>query len=95
MRLRAIDPYDCGCTECTIGEYKPLAFATDEDIADLLAGRLISHLNTGNELVVACSYLASDSSLEVATSSVTVTYTHWDGQTKQWDVAPYRAGLKK
>jgi hypothetical protein len=95
MRLRAIDPYACGCTECTVGEYKPLAFATDEDIADLLAGRLISHLNTGDELVVSFSYLASYSALEVSSGSVTVTYTHWDGATKEWDVDPYRAGLKK
>ena len=77
--LRAIDPFDCGCTECILGEYTPLAFATDDDIADLLAGRLISHLNTGDELVVSVSFLASYGSLDVAASPVTVTYTHgWD-----------------
>jgi hypothetical protein len=42
-RLIAIDPWDCGCTECIIGEYKPLSRATDSDIAALLCGELADH----------------------------------------------------
>ena len=56
-RLIAIDPWDCGCTECITGEYKPLAHATDDDIADLLAGRLSSNLHTGDTLEVSIKYV--------------------------------------
>lgn len=38
--LVAIDPDDCGCTECLIGEYKPLRRATADDIQALFLGIL-------------------------------------------------------
>ncbi|MEU6712979.1 hypothetical protein ABZ897_15975 [Nonomuraea sp. NPDC046802] len=42
-KLLAIDPWDCGCTECLLGEYKPLRDATPEDIARMLTGHLGNH----------------------------------------------------
>jgi len=34
----SIDPHDCGCTECIIGEYVPLCYAELGMIRDLVAG---------------------------------------------------------
>jgi hypothetical protein len=39
-RLIAIDPPRCGCTECLVGEYRPLDQATDEDIRALFRGEI-------------------------------------------------------
>lgn len=41
----AIDPPGCGCTECIIGQYKPLDWATQEQIVDMLTGRLGNNLH--------------------------------------------------
>lgn len=90
-QLIAIDPWDCGCNECTWGEYVALRFATDDNMADLLAGRLRNNLNTGTELVVSTTYRTERDGLRVA--SVEVTYTHHDGQSRTWEPDPYRAGL--
>lgn len=38
--LTAIDPVGCGCTECLIGEYKPVDQATAEDMLALFLGEL-------------------------------------------------------
>jgi hypothetical protein len=35
-----VDPIDCGCTECGIGLYVPLNYASDEQLLDLVLGRL-------------------------------------------------------
>lgn len=53
-RLVAIDPADCGCTECLIGEYMPLDSAINDPytIADLLTGKLGDNTND-NEYKVA------------------------------------------
>lgn len=97
-KLIAIDPWDCGCTECIIGEYKPLARADDDDIADLLAGRLRDNTYEGS-LEVAVSYLTergSNSRMKLVVDSVTVTlnpdygYVTYD---MTWNPDPYRAGL--
>lgn len=93
VRLIAIDPWDCGCTECGIGEYVALRFATDEDIADLLAGRLHNNLHEGTELVVSTTCRTEGDGLRVV--SMKVSYTHWDGEEKTWTPDPYRAGLIK
>lgn len=42
-KLLAIDPYDCGCTECITGDYKPLVSATDDDIQALFLGIVSDH----------------------------------------------------
>lgn len=42
-RLLAVDPYDCGCTECITGVYIPLSRATDDHIQALLLGLLSDH----------------------------------------------------
>jgi hypothetical protein len=95
VRLIAIDPWDCGCTECIIGEYKPLMSATDDDIADLLAGRLRDNTYDGS-LDVSMNYRTSkddNSRLTLEIESVTVTYTDYDGSERTWSPDPYRAGL--
>lgn len=38
VKVLAIDPAGCGCTECCTGEYVPLERATDEQLIDLLTG---------------------------------------------------------
>lgn len=38
--LLAIDPVGCGCTECLIGEYKPVDQATADDMLALFLGEL-------------------------------------------------------
>lgn len=45
-KLLAIDPDNCGCTECLIGEYRPLNQATDEDIKALFRGEIRDHTST-------------------------------------------------
>lgn len=42
----AIDPPGCGCTECIIGQYKPLDEATQEQIVDMLTGRIGNNLGS-------------------------------------------------
>jgi hypothetical protein len=97
VRLVAVDPWDCGCNECCTGEYVALRFATDENVADMLAGRLANHLNNGTELDVTTTYRVDSTGrrTELAAERVTVIYTHYDGQSKTWEPDPYRAGLIK
>jgi hypothetical protein len=98
--LLAIDPWDCGCTECLIGEYKPLACATDDDIADLLAGRLRDNTYEGS-LLVAVNYRTDhgrNSRIQLVVDSVTVTLNPDFGYVTYehtWSPDPYRAGLAK
>lgn len=42
-RAIAVDPPNCGCTECIIGLYVPLHKATDEQVAGALVGALADH----------------------------------------------------
>lgn len=99
IRLIAVDPWDCGCTECITGEYVALRYATDENIADLLAGRLRNNLNNGTELDVTTTYRVDSTGrrTELRVERITVTYTHTTDeggrQTKTWEPDPYRAGL--
>lgn len=98
MKLIAIDPWDCGCTECMTGEYKPLAHATDDDIAELLAGRLRDNTHEGS-LIVAVLYRMdrdAESRVKLVVDSVEVTLNpDWGFITyeKVWNPDPFRAGL--
>lgn len=38
--LGQIDPNGCGCTECLVGEYKPLEAASYEEVFAMLTGKL-------------------------------------------------------
>lgn len=40
IKLLAIDPHDCGCTECLTGEYVPASQATDDQIQQLMLGEI-------------------------------------------------------
>lgn len=91
MRLIAVDPWDCRCTECITGEYVALREATDDQIADLIAGRLRNNLNTGTELDVTVTHTVRDGKLSPV--YVTVRYEHHDGQTREWAPDLYRCGL--
>lgn len=91
MKLIAVDPWDCGCTECMIGEYVPLRQATDEQIADLFAGRLHNNLNSGTEIQFEILYRTENGTM--APVEVTARYEHHDGQTREWSPDLYRMGL--
>lgn len=93
MKVIAVDPWDCGCTECIIGEYVPLRMATDDQIADLLAGRLRNNLNSGTVLEVTVTHEFTGGRLVLR--ELTVRYVHWDDSEKEWTPDPYRAGLAK
>jgi hypothetical protein len=100
MQLLAIDPYDCGCNECCTGEYKPLAQATDDDIADLLAGRLRDNTHEGSLSVAVTHRVDRDrnSRIQLVVDSVTVTLNPDYGYVTYevtWNPDPYRAGLIK
>ena len=61
MRLTFIDPADCGCTDCIVGEAVPLSRATARQIRDMLTGRLVSRLNSDTEITISLSItLTSD-----------------------------------
>src|SRR5688572_18750208 len=99
-RPLAIDPWDCGCTECIIGEYKPLAHATDDDIADLLSGRLRDNTYEGCLEVTVSHRIERDrnSRISLVVDRVTVTLSPDFGYVTYevtWNPDPYRAGLAK
>lgn len=45
MKIRAIDPYMCGCTECITGEYVPLENAARKHLKRVKSGK--ARNNTG------------------------------------------------
>ena len=91
MKLIAVDPWDCRCMECITGEYVALREATDENIADLLAGRLRNNLNSGTKLHVMITHETQDGKMRPV--EVAVAYVHHDGQTREWSPDIYRSGL--
>ncbi len=54
MELKAIDPPDCGCTDCLTGYSKPLNEATQDDLLDIKRGALIDRV--GIRVVATYSY---------------------------------------
>jgi hypothetical protein len=50
VKLLAIDPFDCGCTECLTGEYVPLRYATAVQILAMMTGHLRDHTYGGLDL---------------------------------------------
>lgn len=60
MTAIAIDPAGCGCTECLTGEYVPFDLASDEQIADMIYGKIANHTYVTNQEIFA--WLASDRS---------------------------------
>jgi hypothetical protein len=45
-KLLAIDPPGCGCTECMVGEYRPLQDASEAELRALAAGHLTDNTET-------------------------------------------------
>lgn len=52
MTLRFIDPANCGCTDCCIGEAVPLSSALDRHVRGLLAGRVRSRIGHDTEVTI-------------------------------------------
>jgi len=48
----AVDPADCGCTECLIGQYIPLDQANPQHIVDMLFGDLDNHTGDKPEIEI-------------------------------------------
>jgi hypothetical protein len=90
-KLIAIDPYDCGCTECITGEHVPLVDATDAQIARLITGQLMN--NTGVNLTVNAVHAvqpADDGGVELELVRINaVAELSYDGFTKDWDISEY------
>jgi hypothetical protein len=91
VNLIAVDPWDCGCNECTWGEYVPLRMATDEHIADLFAGRLGNNLITGTKIEFVITYETVNDTMKPV--EVTARYEHHDGESREWTPDLYRMGL--
>jgi hypothetical protein len=54
MKVIAIDPAGCGCTECLTGQYVPLDLATREQVLKMLRGKLRNH--TGESFTITSEY---------------------------------------
>ena len=91
MRIIAIDPIGCGCTECLIGQYVPLDQATDRQIAMLVLGKLRNNTSTPIAVnIVSCVQAADDGTSKVEFANVTASVQlSWDGYTKDWDLGSY------
>lgn len=99
MNPIAIDPPNCGCTECITGEYVPLVDATPRQITDMLAGRIGN--NTGCEFSITFTgkfdayprrpFSLADAETVTATTEAWVR-TSWGGEstakTYTWEIDP-------
>lgn len=101
MKVLAIDPPNCGCTECITGEYVPLIDATPRQITDMLAGRIGN--NTGCEFSVTFTgkfddypkrpFSLSDAETVTVTAQVSVrrgwsSSEGYEDRTLSWDIDP-------
>ncbi|MFJ9521280.1 hypothetical protein ACIRPK_23895 [Kitasatospora sp. NPDC101801] len=87
-RLLAIDPADCGCTECIIGEYVPLRYATADQIVRLLKGELGNNTFTEFTVEVKWSLPGDFRPTEARVDSVQVT-AHRGDDVLTWEIGPY------
>ncbi|MFG2847422.1 hypothetical protein ACGF12_30280 [Kitasatospora sp. NPDC048296] len=84
----AIDPPDCGCTECIVGEYVPLREASEDQIAQMLRGELRDHTSVPFRVSARWElYDPHPDSQHLV--SVQVIADLWNGTTLTWDVTPY------
>ncbi|WP_433379237.1 hypothetical protein [Streptosporangium sp. CA-115845] len=83
-RVIAIDPFDCGCTECITGEYVPLRYATDSQIAALIRRDLRNH--TGKEFDVTVRYIVTDTQPLRGSTPEEIVVTCGD---RTWTFEPY------
>ena len=66
MKVRAIDPPGCGCTECIIGEYVPLDRATPKQVARMLRGKIANNLSSSTTIVLSWSWVGSNAAIDWA-----------------------------
>ncbi|MFI6637144.1 hypothetical protein ACIBI7_50385 [Nonomuraea fuscirosea] len=87
----AIDPWECGCTECIIGEYKPLRYATVEEIAKMLTGAIGNHTSITFSVTIAIAAdIHPDETLNTAHASCEVIVSC---DRKSWTVPPHLLGF--
>ncbi|MFI6536681.1 hypothetical protein ACIBHY_29815 [Nonomuraea sp. NPDC050547] len=86
-KLLAIDPWDCACTECLIGEYKPLRYATPEDIARMLTDHL------GNNTGITFSVTAAIRDGETLATTEIAHQVIVACRYKSWTVEPHLLGF--
>jgi hypothetical protein len=86
----AIDPWNCGCTECLTGEYVPLRRATGEQVAALLRGEIGNNTGTYNTFEVRVHYELSEGETlpGVLPTEVTVTCRDYS-----WTLQPHLLAL--
>lgn len=107
MKPIAIDPPNCGCTECITGEYVPLTDATPRQITDMLAGRLRN--NTSLEFTITAvgkfdtrpnqPFSLVDADVVTITTEASVR-TSWhdttrDNRTFSWEIDPAALAAKE
>ena len=80
----AIDPLDCGCTQCIVGTYVPLAEATDGQVAAMLCGDLDNH--TGLTFTIAVVYELDPGQSLAQAQPIEVSVRAAD---RTWAVDPY------
>lgn len=89
-RVLAIDPYECGCTECIVGEYVPLRSATADQIAALLRGELGNNTGSDTTFEVRVHYEVRDGEVLSGATPTEVTVTC---RQREWTLHPWMLGL--
>ncbi|MEU6719792.1 hypothetical protein ABZ897_50770 [Nonomuraea sp. NPDC046802] len=87
-RPTAIDPPDCGCTQCIVGTYVPLAEATDSQVAAMLRGDLDNH--TGLTFTITVMYELDPSRSLAQAQPVDVSVRAAD---RTWALDPHLLGV--
>lgn len=66
-KIIALDPYDCGCTECITGLYVPLVNATIKQLKKAIKGKISN--NTGfsiNQLKLLKAHMEVDGYVDMS-----------------------------